>query len=66
MALEAEELAIILAGISSVIASLVYLTKNIKESSCLGSKCTQDTGQTEIDHIRIAESSFPPDLVSNV
>ena len=36
-------LGILLAGISSVILAIVYLTKNIKESSCLGSKCTQDT-----------------------
>jgi len=36
-------LGILLAGISSVILAIVYLTKNIKESSCLGSKCSQDT-----------------------
>ena len=65
MALEAEELAIILAGISSVIASLVYLTKSIKTSSCLGSSCEQQVGQNNIDHIRIAESTFP-DVVSIV
>jgi hypothetical protein len=38
-----ESLGILLAGISSVILAIVYLTKNIKESSCLGSKCSQDT-----------------------
>lgn len=38
-----DSLGILLAGISSVILAIVYLTKNIKESSCLGSKCSQDT-----------------------
>ena len=41
--MDTEELSILLAGISSVIISLVYLTKNIKKSSCLGSSCEQDT-----------------------
>lgn len=36
-----EELGILFGGISSILAVLIYFTKNIKESSCCGSKCKQ-------------------------
>lgn len=39
--MEASDIAIILGGVSSVLAVLIYFTKNIKESACLGSKCKQ-------------------------
>jgi hypothetical protein len=39
--MEANEIAIICGGVSSVLAVLIYFTKNIKESSCCGSKCRQ-------------------------
>ena len=35
------ELGVLLAGLSSILAVLIYFTKNIKESSCCGSKCKQ-------------------------
>ena len=35
------QLGILLAGISSILGVLIYFTKNIKESECLGSRCTQ-------------------------
>ena len=39
--MNASEIAIILGGVSSVLAVLIYFTKNIKESACCGSKCKQ-------------------------
>jgi hypothetical protein len=39
--MDAEQLGVLLAGISSILGVLIYFTKNIKESECLGSKCTQ-------------------------
>jgi hypothetical protein len=35
------ELGVLLGGLSSILAVLIYFTKNIKESSCCGSKCKQ-------------------------
>ena len=31
-----EEMGILFAGISSILATLIYFTKNIKQSSCCG------------------------------
>ena len=39
--ISAEELGILFAGISSILATLIYFTKNIKQSSCCGSECKQ-------------------------
>ena len=39
--MSAEELGILFAGISSILATLIYFTKNIKQSSCCGSECKQ-------------------------
>ena len=36
-----ESMGILFAGISSILATLIYLTKNIKQSNCCGSECKQ-------------------------
>ena len=36
-----EELGILMGGLSSILAVLIYSVKNIKESSCCGSTCKQ-------------------------
>jgi hypothetical protein len=36
-----EEMGILFAGISSILATLIYFTKNIKQSSCCGNECRQ-------------------------
>ena len=36
-----EELGILFAGISSILATLIYFTKNMKESTCCGANCKQ-------------------------
>lgn len=35
------EMGVLFGGISSILAVLIYFTKNIKESSCMGSNCKQ-------------------------
>ena len=65
-----ESMGILFAGISSVLATLIYFTKNIKQSSCCGSECKQivvdGNGQVlnrstiaSVDCIQQAESTFP-------
>ena len=39
--MDSESLGILLGGLSAIIASLLYAFKNIKESSCCGSRCKQ-------------------------
>lgn len=39
--MDSESLGIMLAGISSILGVLIYFTKNVRESSCCGSKCKQ-------------------------
>jgi len=39
--MSAEEMGILFAGISSILATLIYFTKNIKQSSCCGNDCKQ-------------------------
>ena len=39
--MSAEEMGILFAGISSILATLIYFTKNLKESSCCGANCKQ-------------------------
>ena len=41
MGMSTEELGILFGGISSILAVLIYFTKNIKQSSCCGSECKQ-------------------------
>ena len=38
----AEEIALMLAALGAMVASVVYSFKHIKSSSCLGSKCQQE------------------------
>lgn len=38
----AEEVALMLAALGAMVASIVYSFKHIKSSSCLGSKCQQE------------------------
>tara|TARA_R110002126_G_scaffold251997_1_gene395171 strand:+ start:844 stop:1017 length:174 start_codon:yes stop_codon:yes gene_type:complete len=37
----AAEIALIMTASSTVVASLIYALRHIKESTCCGSKCTQ-------------------------
>ena len=39
--MDANEMGVLFAGISSILAVLIYFTKNIKESSCCNTKCKQ-------------------------
>ena len=39
--MDSTELGVLFGGISSILAVLIYFTKNIKESSCCGTKCKQ-------------------------
>ena len=68
--MSAEEMGILFGGISSILAVLIYFTKNIKQSSCCGSECKQivvdGNGQVlnrstiqSVDYIQQAESTFP-------
>ena len=70
MGMSTEELGILFGGISSILAVLIYFTKNIKQSSCCGSECKQvvvdGNGQVlnrstlaSVDCIAQAESTFP-------
>jgi hypothetical protein len=67
--MSAEEMGILFGGISSILAVLIYFTKNIKQSSCCGSECKQivvdGNGQVlnrstiqSVDYIQQAESTF--------
>ena len=71
MAMTAEEMGILFAGISSILATLIYFTKNIKQSSCCGSDCkqivTDNNGNvlnrstlSNIDCVEQAMQTFPP------
>ena len=39
--MNSEQLGILFGGISSILAVLIYFTKNLKESSCCGARCRQ-------------------------
>ena len=39
--MDATEMGVVFGGISSILAVLIYFTKNIKESSCCNTKCKQ-------------------------
>ena len=39
--MDTTEMGVLFGGISSILAVLIYFTKNIKESSCCGTKCKQ-------------------------
>ena len=65
--MSAEELGVLFAGISSILATLIYFTKNLKESSCCGARCKQqvldghgDPIRTSVDCFDQAMDTFPP------
>ena len=70
--MSAEELGVLFAGISSVLATLIYFTKNIKQSSCCGNDCKQvvtdqngnvlnrTLDRSTIDCFDKALTTFPP------
>ena len=52
MGMSTEELGILFGGISSILAVLIYFTKNIKQSSCCGNECNQQVLDGHGDPIR--------------
>jgi len=46
--MNADEMGVLFGGISSVLAVLIYFTKNIRESECMGSKCSQSVVETRL------------------
>jgi hypothetical protein len=71
--MSAEELGVLFAGISSILATLIYLTKNLKESSCCGARCKQqvldahgDPIRTSVDCFEQALDTFPPTQIPPV
>ena len=71
--MSAEELGVLFAGISSILATLIYFTKNIKKSSCMGNDCQQqvmdahgDPVRSTIDCFDQALTTFPPPQIPAV
>ena len=71
--MSAEEMGILFAGISSILATLIYFTKNIKQSNCCGSECKQqvldahgDPVRSTIDCFDTAMQTFPPTQIPAV
>jgi len=60
--MNAEEMGILFTGISSILAVLIYFTKNIKKSSCMGSTCEQAVQTTTV----LASVEEPIDNISIV
>jgi len=65
-----EEMGILFAGISSILATLIYFTKNIKQSSCCGNECRQvvtdnngnvlnSSSVTNLNEIDLELATFP-------
>tara|TARA_R110000796_G_scaffold219714_1_gene335762 strand:+ start:2488 stop:2682 length:195 start_codon:yes stop_codon:yes gene_type:complete len=46
--MNAEEMGVLFGGISSILAVLIYFTKNIRESECMGSRCSQAIVETRL------------------
>ena len=61
-----EELGILFGGISSILAVLIYFTKNIKESSCCGSKCKQVVLDSHGEAVKSSCASFSIPMESAV
>ena len=69
MGMSTEELGILFGGISSILAVLIYFTKNIKQSSCCGSECKQvvidghgdvvKSPEKSVDYIAKALETYP-------
>lgn len=57
-----EELGILFGGISSILAVLIYFTKNLKESSCCGARCKQVVLDGHGDVVKTASMCNPPVL----
>jgi hypothetical protein len=53
-----EELGVLFAGISSVLAVLIYFTKNLKESECCGARCKQTVLDGHGDPVHPSVNSF--------
>jgi len=71
--MSAEELGVLFAGISSILATLIYFTKNLKESECCGARCKQtvldghgDPIRSTIDCFEHAMDTFPPAQIQAV
>ena len=67
MGMSAEEMGVLFGGISSILAVLIYFTKNLKESECCGARCKQtvldghgDPIRSTINCIEQAMDTFPP------
>ena len=68
MGMNAEQMGILFAGISSILATLIYFTKNIKQSSCCGNDCKQVVtdsngnvlNRSTMNCIDEAMQTFPP------
>lgn len=69
--MDSESLGILLGGLSAIIASLLYAFKNIKESSCCGSRCKQvvidshgNAVKNSISDIDLELATFPQQRVA--
>tara|TARA_R110002050_G_scaffold64551_2_gene140295 strand:- start:1645 stop:1896 length:252 start_codon:yes stop_codon:yes gene_type:complete len=67
MGMSTEELGVLFGGISSILAVLIYFTKNLKESECCGARCKQTVLDSHGDPVRStvncldqAMATFPP------
>ena len=58
--MNSEQLGILFGGISSILAVLIYFTKNLKESSCCGSKCKQVVLDGHGDVVKTGSMCAPP------
>lgn len=64
MGMTTEELGILFGGISSILAVLIYFTKNIKQSSCCGSECKQTVLDGNGQPVRSTISQCDPVLAT--
>ena len=67
--MDATELGVLFGGIASILAGLVYFTKNIRKSECCGSKCQQVVVDKDGHVISSRDSILPmpdPHLVREI
>jgi hypothetical protein len=62
--MSAEEMGILFAGISSILATLIYFTKNLKESECCGARCKQTVLDGHGDPVRSSVNCFDEALTT--
>jgi hypothetical protein len=62
--MSAEEMGILFAGISSILATLIYFTKNLKESECCGARCKQTVLDGHGDPVRSSVNCFDQALTT--